>query len=138
MNKLVKISSVAESIDVARLSGFSGQVEVIIRGLQSLPVDESTFGSLLILIMLEKLPEDIKLQVTRSISSEIRDLKEILQLPSNEIEAREKCAFSTNRDKVSGQSGKPIAGDTLLHPSLVRHMRKGVFSVRVNTVVIGV
>ena len=34
MNKLVKISSVAESRDV-RLRGFLGQVEVIIRGLQS-------------------------------------------------------------------------------------------------------
>ena len=32
MNKLVKISSVAESRDVARLIGFLGQVEVIIRG----------------------------------------------------------------------------------------------------------
>ena len=36
MNKLVKISSVAESRDVARLRAFLGRVEVIIRGLQSL------------------------------------------------------------------------------------------------------
>ena len=111
MDKLVKISSVAESRDVARLRGFLGQVEVIIRGLQSLSVDESTFGSLLIPILLAKLPEDIKLQVTRLISSEIWDLRELLQLLSKEIEAREKCAFSTNRDKVSGQSGKPFAVD---------------------------
>ena len=33
MNKLVKISSAAEGRDVARLRGFLGQVEVIIRGL---------------------------------------------------------------------------------------------------------
>ena len=111
MNKLVKISSVAESRDVARLRGLLGQVEVIIRGLQSFSVDESTFGSLLIPILLEKLPEDIKLQVTLLISSEIWDLWELLQLLSKEIEAREKCAFSTNSDKVSGQSGKPFAGD---------------------------
>ena len=111
MKKLVKISSVAENRDVARLRGLLGQVEVIIRGLQSLSVDESTFGSLLIPILLEKLPEDIKLQVTRLISSEIWDLRELLQLLSKEIEAREKCAFSTNRDNVSGQSGKPFAGD---------------------------
>ena len=110
MNKLVKISSVAESRNVARLRGFSGQVEVNIRCLKSLSVDESTFGSL-IPILLEKLLEDIKLQVTRLISSEIWDLRELLQLLSKEIEAREKCAFSTNRDKVSGQSGKRFAGD---------------------------
>ena len=71
MNKLVMISSLAESREMARLRGFLGQNEVIIRGLQSLRVDESTFGSLLIQILLEKLPEDIKLQVTRSISSKI-------------------------------------------------------------------
>ena len=76
MNQLVKISSVAESRDVARLRGFLGQVEVIIRGLQSLSFDESTLGSLLIPILLEKLPEDIKMQVTRLISSEIWDLKD--------------------------------------------------------------
>ena len=50
-------------------------------------VDESTFDSLLFPILLEKLPEDIKLQVTRLISSEIWDLRELLQLLSKEIEA---------------------------------------------------
>ena len=125
MNKLVKISSVAESRDVARLRGFLGQVEVIIRGLQSLSVDESTFGSLLIPILLEKLPEDIKLQVTRLISSEIWDLRELLQLLSKEIEAREKCAFSTNRDKASGQSGKPFAGDYTTSSFVSKTQEKG-------------
>ena len=125
MNKLVKISSVAESRDVARLRGFLGQVEVIIRGLQSLSVAESTFGSLLIPILLEKLPEDIKLQVTRLISSEIWDLRELLQLLSKEIEAREKCAFSTNRDKVSGQSEKPFAGDYTTSSFVSKTQEKG-------------
>ena len=136
MNKLVKISSVAESRDVARLRGFLGQIEVIIRGLQSLSVDESTFGSLLISILLEKLPEDIKLQVTRLILSEIWDSKELLQLVSKEIEAREKCAFSTNRDKVRDRQETYFQVNTLLHLPLVRHRIKGVFSVQVNTVVI--
>ena len=125
MNKLVKISSVAESRDVARLRGFLGQVEVIIRGLQSLSVDESTFGSLLIPILLGKLPEDIKLQVTRLISSEIWDLREVLQLLSKEIEAREKCAFSTNRDRVPGQSGKPFAGDYTTSSFVSKTQEKG-------------
>ena len=106
MNKLVKISGVAEGRDVARLRGFLGQVEVIIRGLQSLSVDQSTFGFLLISNLLEKLPEDIKLQVTRFISSEIWDLRELLELLTKEVEAREKCAFSTTKDKPSGQTDK--------------------------------
>ena len=56
--------------------------------------------------MLEKLPEDIKLQVTRFISSEIWDLRELLELLTKEVEAREKCAFLTTKDKVSGQTDK--------------------------------
>ena len=88
-------------------------------------VDESTFGSLLIPILLEKLPEDIKLQVTRLISSEICDLRELLQLLSKEIEAREKCVFLTNRDKVSGQSGKPFAGDYTTSSFVSKTQEKG-------------
>ena len=88
MDRLVKLPAVAEGKDVGRLRSFVGQVEVIIRGLQSLSVDQSTFGSLLIPILLGKLPEDIKLQVTRFISSEIWNLKELLELLSKEVEAR--------------------------------------------------
>ena len=66
----MKLPAVAEGKDVGRLRSFVGQVEVIIRGLQSLSVDQNTFGSLLIQILLGKLPEDIKLKVTRFISLE--------------------------------------------------------------------
>ena len=97
MDRLVKLPAVAEGKDVGRLRSFVGRVEVIIRGLQSLSVDQSTFGSLLIPILLGKLPEDIKLQVTRLISSEIWNLKELLELLSKEVEAREKCDFSVQR-----------------------------------------
>ena len=97
MDRLVKLPAVPEGKDVGRLRSFVGQVEVIIRGLQSLSVDQSTFGSLLIPIRLGKLPEDIKLQVTRFISSEIWNLKELLELLNKEVDAREKCAFSVQR-----------------------------------------
>ena len=80
-------------------------MEVIIRGLQSLSVDQSTFRSLLIPILLGKLPEDIKLQLTRFISSEIWKLKELLELLSKEVEAREKCAFSVQR---AAGGNKPV------------------------------
>ena len=111
MNKFVKISRVAESRYVVRLRDFLGQVEIIIRGLQSLSVDEGTFGSILIPILLEKILEDIKSQVRRLSLSEICDLTELLQLLRKELEPREKCASSTNWDKISGQSGKAFAGD---------------------------
>ena len=105
MYRLVKLPAAAEGKDVGRLRSFVGQVEVIIRGLQSLSVDQSTFGSLLIPILSGKLPEDVKLQVTRFISSEIWNLKELLELLSKEVEAREKCAFSVQR--VPG-GNKPV------------------------------
>ena len=76
------------------LRRFVGQVEVINRGLHTLSVDQSTFGSLLIPILLGKLPEDIKSQVTRFISLEIWNLKELLDLLNKDVEARDKCAFS--------------------------------------------
>ena len=87
------------------LRRFVGQVEVIIRGLHSLSVDQNTFGSLLVPILLGMLPEDIKLQVTRFISSEIWNLKELLELLIKGVRTREKCAFSAQG--VAG-SIKPV------------------------------
>ena len=88
MDRLVKLPAVAEGKDVGSLRSFVGQGEVIIRGLQSLSLNQNTFGSLLIPILLGKLPEDIKLQVTRFISSEIW-----------------KCAFSVQR---AAGGNKPV------------------------------
>ena len=84
---VVKLPAVLEGKDVCSLWRFVGQVKVIIRGLHSLSVDQNTFGSLSFPILLGKLPEDIKLHVTRFISSEIWDLKELLDLLN-----RENCA----------------------------------------------
>ena len=97
MNRLVKLPAVLEGKDACSLRRFVGQVEVIIRGLHSLSVDQSTFGSLSIPILLRKLPEDIKLQITRFILSEIWNLEALLELLNKEVEASEKCAFSAQR-----------------------------------------
>ena len=115
MDLLVKLPAVLEGKNVCSLRRFVGQVEVINRGLHTLSVDQSTFGSLLIPILLGKLPEDIKSQVTRFISLEIWNLKELLDLLNKDVEARDKCGlFSTECTTVLERGASDITAGSFV------------------------
>ena len=61
----LKITPLCSSKDIKELRNLQDKVEVHVRGLQSVNVPTSAYGSLLILVLLGKIPEDVRLLIGR-------------------------------------------------------------------------
>ena len=98
------------------------QMQVQTRGLESLGVTTESYGQLLIPIIMSKLPNEIRLQISRNTDKEKWEIQELLELIRKEIEARETTEHikaTTERVKPfsnfssSGKSGNPATTSTL-------------------------
>ena len=76
-------------------------IEVLCRGLNGLGVTVELYGSILVPVLLSKLPPDIKLIVSRKIEGDSWQLDKLLEVLKNEIFARERCSF-INASATSG------------------------------------
>ena len=96
MEGLVMIAAVASDSNLKRLRELYDQVEAHIRALQALGVESESYGKLLIPLLMEKLPANLRLIISRSIDKEEWDLDVLLRAFDNEIEARERCELIGN------------------------------------------
>ena len=65
------------------------KINVNIRGLEALGVKSEQYGSLLIPIIMAKLPAEIRVQVARNTSQDVWEIDSLLDFIQREIEARE-------------------------------------------------
>ena len=110
---LMKISALHKIADVSEVRRFYDTVEIHCRVLQSLGVDPKTYGTVLVNLLLQKLPEEIQLIISRKLSElhgdEDWELPKLLEILKVEIEAREKCSAGKTVPKRSGMSGHATA-----------------------------
>ena len=92
MNKILNISPVY-SPNVRSLRELYDNVESNVRALENLGVSYEQFGSLLIPIILEKLPNMIKLQISRKLGSDNWNVQDFLAYINEEILARENYEY---------------------------------------------
>ena len=88
MDELLKIPACVGD-KVSQLRFVYDKISVNVRGLEALGVRASQYGSLLIPVVMSKLPQDIRLQIARKTSKEVWEISEILDVIRNEVEARE-------------------------------------------------
>ena len=84
---------------IAHLRQIFDNINVHIRALESLEVQLWNYGSLLIMIIMKRMPKDVTLQVSREAKSDIWSMKDILEIIRKEIEARETCEFVGEKEK---------------------------------------
>ena len=99
MESLAKIH--APSSDTKNLRKFDDLCEANIRGLETLGVMTESYGSLLILILLKKIPEDIRRLIFRAdplVDSSLDILRVAIR---QEIETRERSHISSLEDSTS-------------------------------------
>ena len=70
---------------LTRLRKFTDNIESHVRSLQGLGIERKSYGSLLAPIILERLPHQLKLIISRNLKSEIWDLDKILLLVNKEL-----------------------------------------------------
>ena len=116
MENLMKIPPVYSSTDIRKVRKLYDAIEQNCRGLQALGVTSSSYGAVLVPVLLQKLPEDIKLELTRKLekpsadettSDDQRDLDHLLELLKGEVEARELCG-SLQSSGISQDSKRSV------------------------------
>ena len=97
MRKFVRLPSV-DSKNVESLRLFYDNVETSVRNLKTLGVEVNTYGSLLIPLLNEKLPDGLRLRIARNFENDVWDLSKMLTLIKTELEAKERSTsmFSTS------------------------------------------
>ena len=88
MDELLKIS-VCSTEKPAQLRYLYDKISVNVRGLEALGVKSQQYGSLLIPIIMAKLPPEIRIHVARNTSQDVWEIEALLDLLQHEIEARE-------------------------------------------------
>ena len=91
MESLVKIAAVTSDSNLKCLRELYDQVEAHVRALQALGVESGSYGKLLVPLLMEKLPTNLRLIISRCIDKQEWDLDVILRAFDSEIEARERC-----------------------------------------------
>ena len=89
MESLLKLKPVNAMSDIRGIQAVLDRVEIRVRGLQYLGVDSAQYGALLIPIFMEKLPDEMKLIVSRK-HKENWELDSILIAVKSKVEACER------------------------------------------------
>ena len=103
MNELIKLNKVNGS-NVTELRELYDRIESNVRALKTVGTQQEHFGSLLIPILLEKIPNVIRLQINRQLGKENWNIDEFSQCINREITARESYKFLKNEDSFSNSS----------------------------------
>ena len=112
MDELLKIP-VCTSDRSSALRFVYDKISIHVRGLASLGVSADQYGSLLIPIIMDKLPSDMKLQVARKATGEVWQIEELLKTIRIEVEAREASdASKLHKDNSGGNKGSKPPGAT--------------------------
>ena len=91
MDALLNVTTVSSHLDIRALRKLLDTVEAHIRGLRALGVSADSYGGLLSSLLVNKLPSEIRLIISRKATSGTLDLDGILKTLEQEVEARE-CA----------------------------------------------
>ena len=91
MNALLALDKVRSSFHIRELRSVYDKVVVNLRALRAYDIHSKHFGPMLIPVILEKLPADIKLEISRKMGVNEWELDIMMDILKVEIEARETC-----------------------------------------------
>ena len=91
MNELLNMNQVERGSDLQALRRLSDDTESHVRSLQSLDIDDDNYGSFLISFIIERLPHQFKLTISRQVGDDTWDLIQLLCLIWEKLKARENC-----------------------------------------------
>lgn len=88
MDEMLKIPGCVND-NASQLRLVYDRISINIRGLESLGVSSSQYGSLLIPVLMSKLPSEIRIQVARNTACEVWEMSDLLEVIRQEVEACE-------------------------------------------------
>ena len=104
--EVTKIPRITAVHEVKRLRNLYDTVESHVRGLESLEISQEMYGCFPTPIIMQKLPEEFRIAITRNLTSEAWVLKDILTEFEKELHLRENCQH-VHGDVASKESQFP-------------------------------
>ena len=102
MDKLVKLKPLNHpNVSVKELRLMYDNIESHVRSLLSLGINSEHYGAMLVPIILEKLPYDIRLVISRTLGNDTWKIQDLMKLLKNEINARENCEVNSTRKRTN-------------------------------------
>ena len=93
----IRETAVTVDNDLKRLRLLYDRVKAPVQALQALGIHSESYGKLLVLLLMEKLPPNMRLTISRAINRPEWDLNVMLKAFDSEIKARERCeSIGTN------------------------------------------
>jgi len=89
MEALLGVTVVSSHLDIKGLRKLHDTVEAHVRGLRALGVPAESYGGLLTSVLVNKLPSELRLIVSREITTGRWDLDRVMEVLEREVEARE-------------------------------------------------
>ena len=103
MNALLKLENVPND-DLFGLRKFYDEVETNVRSLSNLGVKTESYSALLVSLVMEKLPQELRLLISRTIKTDLWDLNDVLSIVNQELKERESCPVVVNQPLQMGES----------------------------------
>ena len=114
MDMLMNLEGVSSGQNLKAIRELHNHVESHVRSLQSLGVPSSSFGAMLASVIMNKLPHDLRLAVSKEITDGEWDLKKVMAVVEKEIDARERAAANAKPvQRGMGRSHPPTASALL-------------------------
>ena len=113
MDALLNLPAVSSHHDIKGLRHLYDSVEAHVRGLRALGVTADSYGGLLTSILMNKLPSEIRLIISRELTEEKWDVEKLMKIVDREVDARERSAASRTSNPNSTSAPKRPLPKTL-------------------------
>ena len=120
MDALLKLTAVTDINDLHGIRGLYDKIETHVRSLENLGTSSESYGRLLIPVIVNKLPDELQLVISRKLEKGKWDVEQFMKEFKTELEARERCCMINNshstvkKDGASWNKGKlPYTSSTL-------------------------
>ncbi|GFX12287.1 integrase catalytic domain-containing protein [Trichonephila clavipes] len=137
MNRLLNLTLVRKSFDVIALRNLYDQLEINIRGLESLEISPDSYSCLLFPIIMKAIPPDLALEYNKKHNETQSQITDLIAYLRSEVESRERTEFLVkphdlelkNKNSYSNtkyfertshsypQSNRRVQGHSRFHPS---------------------
>ena len=124
MDALLKLQG-SSSGDIRSIRRLYDTIESHIRSLKTLGVESDSYGSFLVLVIMNKIPEEMRLIVSQNFEQSIFDVDSMLRSFKAELEARERC-FTCSQVKNRNMTASNLMQNTSILPP--HYLLKGLSS----------
>ncbi len=91
MDALLKLNAIVDMSELSKIRGLYDKIETHVRSLQNLGISSESYGSLLIPVIVNKLPVELQLVISRKLDKANWDVEKFMEEFKTELEARERC-----------------------------------------------